>query len=139
MNQDIKGPKESLNFAEDQYKKTTESFKEYNHQTSLKLSELQQKGNKLEDKIAELENRNLYLEAYFRGENIAVNLKTSKKNLIFTFFLKWSLGPNMPEVPRFSEFVIVTTRGKNKAQYHKGFNATKIASKILFWLPIERH
>ena len=67
-NRDINDLKEILNFAEDQHKKTTESFKEYKDQTSLKLSELQQKGEKLEERIAELENKNLYLEAYSRQE-----------------------------------------------------------------------
>lgn len=69
-NRDINDLKESLNFAEDQYKKTTEGLKEYKDQTSSKLSELQQKGEKLEERIAELENKNLYLEAYSRRENI---------------------------------------------------------------------
>lgn len=69
-NRDINDLKESLNFTEDQYKKTAESLKEHKQQTSLKLSELQQKERELEDKIAELENKNLYLEAYSRSENI---------------------------------------------------------------------
>ena len=66
-NRDINDLKESLNSAEDQYKKTTESFKEHKEQICLKLSEQE---SQLEEKIADLENKNLYLEAYSRRENI---------------------------------------------------------------------
>ncbi len=69
-NRDINDLKESLNSAEDQYKKTTESFKGHKEHTSLKLSELVQKESELEDKIADLENKNLCLEAYSRREDI---------------------------------------------------------------------
>lgn len=67
---DINDLKESLNFGEDKCNKTTESFNEYKQPASLKMSELEQKGNILEGKITELENKNLYLEAYSRRENI---------------------------------------------------------------------
>ena len=67
---DITDLKESLNFAEDKCKKTTESFNEYKQQTSLQMTELEKKQNSLEGKITELENKNLYLEAYSRRENI---------------------------------------------------------------------
>ena len=67
---DINDLKESLNFAEDQCKKTTASFNEYKQQISLQMTELEQKGNTLEGKITELETKNLYLEAYSRRENI---------------------------------------------------------------------
>ena len=67
---DINDLKESLNFAEDKCKKTAESFNEYKQQISLQMTELEQKGNILHVKITELENKNLYLEAYSRRENI---------------------------------------------------------------------
>ena len=40
---DITDLKESLNFAEDKCKKTTESFNEYKQQTSLQMTELEKK------------------------------------------------------------------------------------------------
>ena len=67
---DINDLKESLNFTEDQCKKTTASYNEYKQQISLQMTELEQKGNTLEGKITELETKNLYLEAYSRRENI---------------------------------------------------------------------
>ena len=67
---DINDLKESLNFAEDKCKKTTESFNEYKQQISLQMSKLEQKRNILAGKITELENKNLYLEGYSRRENI---------------------------------------------------------------------
>ena len=67
---DINDLKESLNFAEDKCKETTECFNEYKQQISLQMTELEQKGNILEGKITELENKHLYLEAYSRRENI---------------------------------------------------------------------
>ena len=57
---DINDLKESLNFAEDKCKKTTEHFNEYKQQISLQMTELEQKGTILESKITELENKNLY-------------------------------------------------------------------------------
>ena len=67
---DINDLKESLNFAEDKCKKTTECFNKYKQQISLQMTELEQKGTIVEGKITELENKNLYLEAYSRRENI---------------------------------------------------------------------
>ena len=67
---DINDLKESLNFAEAKCKKTTEYFNEYKQQISLQMTELEQKGTIMESKITELENKNLYLEAYSRRENI---------------------------------------------------------------------
>ena len=65
---DINDLKESLNFTEDKCKKTTESFNEYKQQISLQMTELEQKGNILECKITDLENKKLYLETYSRRE-----------------------------------------------------------------------
>ena len=59
---DINDLKESLNFAEDKCKKTTESFNNYKQQISTQMTELEQKGNILVGKITELQNKNLYLE-----------------------------------------------------------------------------
>ena len=73
---DINDLKESLNFAEDKCRKTTESFDEYKQQISLQMTELEQKGTALEGKITELENKNLYLEAYSRRENIKFENRT---------------------------------------------------------------
>ena len=65
---DISDLKESLNFAEDKCKKTTECFNEYKQQISLQTTELEQKGTILEGKITELDNKSLHLEAYSRRE-----------------------------------------------------------------------
>ena len=75
---DINDLKESLNFAEDKCKKTTECINEYKQQISLEMTEMEQKGTILEGKITELENKNLYLEAIIPGAKI-LNLKTSKR------------------------------------------------------------
>ena len=69
-NQVINDLKDSLNFAEEQQRKTTESFDKYKEQTNLKMTELSRKNNELESNIKELENKSLYLEAYSRQENI---------------------------------------------------------------------
>ena len=69
-NQVINDLKDSLNFAEEQQRKTTESFDKYKEQTNLKMTELSRKNNELESNIKELENKSLYLEAYSRRENI---------------------------------------------------------------------
>ena len=68
-NQVINDLKDSLNFAEEQQRKTTESFDKYKKQTNLKMTaELSRKNNELESNIKELENKSLYLEAYSRRE-----------------------------------------------------------------------
>ena len=71
-NQDItvNDLKDSLSFAEDQQKKTTEGFDRYKEQINLKMTELYRKNAELDSNIKELENKNLYLEAYSRRENI---------------------------------------------------------------------
>ena len=69
-NQDINDLKDSLSFAEDQQRKTTEGFDRYKEQINLKMTELCRKNAELDSNIKELENRNLYLEAYSRRENI---------------------------------------------------------------------
>ena len=69
-NQVINDLKDSLNFAEEQQRKTTDSFDKYKEQTNLKMTELSKKNNELESNIKELENKSLYLEAYSRRENI---------------------------------------------------------------------
>ena len=75
-NQDINDLKDSLSFAEDQQRKTTEGFDRYKEQINLKMTELCRKNAELDSNIKELENRNLYLEAYS-----ILNLRTSKKKL----------------------------------------------------------
>ena len=75
-NQDINDLKDSLSFAEDQQRKTTEGFDRYKEQINLKMTELCRKNAELDSNTKELENRNLYLEAYS-----ILNLRTSKKKL----------------------------------------------------------
>ena len=98
---DITDLKESVNFADDKCKKTTESFNEYKQQTSLQMTELEKKQNILEGKITELENKNLYLEAYYRRENIKFenieevpNLNTHQEDTerVLRNFLESELG-----------------------------------------------
>ena len=69
-NQDINDLKDSLSFTEDQQRKTTEGFDTYKEQINLKMTELSKKNAELDSNIKELENKNLYLEAYSRRENI---------------------------------------------------------------------
>ena len=69
-NQDINDLKGSLSFAEDQQRKTTEGFDRYKEQINLKMTELSRKNAELDSNIKDLENKNLYLEAYSRRENI---------------------------------------------------------------------
>ena len=69
-NQDIHDLKDSLSFAEDQQRKTTEGFDRYKEQINLKMTELSRKNAELDSNIKDLENKNLYLEAYSRRENI---------------------------------------------------------------------
>ena len=98
---DIKDLKESLNFAEDKCMKTTESFDEYKQQISLQMTELEQKGTALEGKITELENKNPYLEAYSRRENIKfenieevleLNTRQEDTECVLPNFLESELG-----------------------------------------------
>ena len=69
-NQDINDLKDSLSFTEDQQRKTTEGFDTYKEQINLKMTELSKKNAEFDSNIKELENKNLYLEAYSRRENI---------------------------------------------------------------------
>ena len=69
-NQDINNLKDSLSFAEEQQRKTTKGFDTYKEQISLNMTELSRKNAELDSNIKELENKNLYLEAYSRQENI---------------------------------------------------------------------
>ena len=70
LNQDINDLKDTLSFAEDQQRKTTEGFDTYKEQINLKMTELSRRNAELDSSIKDLENRNLYLEAYSRRENI---------------------------------------------------------------------
>ena len=69
-NQDINDLKDSLSFTEDQQRKTTEGFDTYKEQINLKMTEISKKNAELDRNIKEVENKNLYLEAYSRRENI---------------------------------------------------------------------
>jgi len=69
-NQDINELKDSLSFAEELQRKTTEGFDTHKEQINLKMTELSRKNAELDSNIKELENKNLYLEAYSRQENI---------------------------------------------------------------------
>ena len=79
--------------------KESESFYEYKQQISLKISELERKGNILENKITELENKSLYLEAYSRRGNI--KFKNSKRvpNGCFATFSNQSSGTEIVVEP----------------------------------------
>ena len=68
---DIEELKKSLNFIEENHKTTLDGLKKQHKDTVLKLeSALETQNSELDDKIKDLETKNLYLEAYSRRENI---------------------------------------------------------------------
>ena len=67
---DIENLKESLNKAEKQQQNSTASLTFYQEKTDLALTDLQKKNDVLEAKLKAVQDKNLYLEAYSRRENI---------------------------------------------------------------------
>lgn len=95
------------------------------------MSELEQKGNKLEGKITELENKNLYLEAYSRRENIKF------ENIVEKRYPIQSSGTKMSDVSRYSKSTVLIRRKTNhrKVSTIHGLQADSFSA----WPPIERH
>ena len=94
---DIENLKESLNKAEKQQQNSTASLKFYQEKTDLALTDLQKKNDDLEAKLKEVQDKNLYLEAYSRRENIIfenIVQETDKEDteLVVRTFLETELG-----------------------------------------------
>ena len=69
--QDVEGLKESLNAKnEDVKQKTSERLGKFEEKTNSGLAALEKENNKLSALVKEIENKNLYLEAYSRRENV---------------------------------------------------------------------
>ena len=66
---DIENVTESFKATEKQRQKSAASFKDHRERTSLALTDLQKANEDLQAKLKEIEDKNLYLEAYSRREN----------------------------------------------------------------------
>ena len=69
-NRDIENLTESFKAAEKQQQKSAASLEDHREKTSLALTDLQKPNDDLQAKLKEIEDKNLYLEAYSRRENI---------------------------------------------------------------------
>ena len=68
--QDVEGLKESLNANNEDKQKTFERLGKFEEKTNSGLAALEKENNKLSALVKEIENKNLYLEAYSRRENV---------------------------------------------------------------------
>ena len=68
--QDVEGLKESLNVNNEDKQKTSERLGKFEEKTNSGLAALEKENNKLSALVKEIENKNLYLEAYSRRENV---------------------------------------------------------------------
>ena len=68
--QDGEGLKESLNANNEDEQKTFERLGKFEEKTNSGLAALEKENNKLSALVKEIENKNLYLEAYSRQENV---------------------------------------------------------------------
>ena len=68
--QDVEGLKESLNANNEDKQKTSERLGRFEEKTNSGLAALEKENNKLSALVKEIENKNLYLEAYSRRENV---------------------------------------------------------------------
>ena len=68
--QDVEGLKESLNANNEDKQKTSERLGKFEEKTNSGLTALEKENNKLSALVKEIENKNLYLEAYSRRENV---------------------------------------------------------------------
>ena len=69
-NRDIENLTESFKAAEKQQQKSAASLEDHREKTSFALTDLQKANDDLQAKLKEIEDKNLYLEAYSRRENI---------------------------------------------------------------------
>ena len=67
---DVEDLKESLNSNEEDKKQISESLKNLKEKAELRLAAVEEENGKLHASLKEIENKNLYLEAYSRRENI---------------------------------------------------------------------
>ena len=70
-NRDIENLTESFKAAEKQQLKSAVSLKDHREKTNLALTDLEKANEDLQAKLKEIEDKNLYLEAYSRRENIS--------------------------------------------------------------------
>ena len=68
--QDVEGLKESLNANNEDKQKTSERLGKFEEKTNSGLAALEKENNKLSALVKDIENKNLYLEAYSRRENV---------------------------------------------------------------------
>ena len=69
-NRDIENLTENFKAVKKQQQKSETSLQDHQEETSLALTDLQKANNDLQAKLKEIEDKNLYLEAYSRRENI---------------------------------------------------------------------
>ena len=96
-NRDIENLTESFKAAEKQQQKLAASLEDHREKTSLALTDLQKANDDLQAKLKEIEDKNLYLEAYSRRENIIfenILQATDKEDTesVLRAFLEMELG-----------------------------------------------
>ena len=96
-NRDIENLTESFKAAEKQQQKLAASLEDHREKTSLTLTDLQKANDDLQAKLKEIEDKNLYLEAYSRRENIIfenILQATDKEDTesVLRAFLEMELG-----------------------------------------------
>ena len=96
-NRDIENLTESFKATEKQQQKSAASLKDHREKTSLALTDLQKANEDPQAKLKEIEDRNLYLEAYSRRENIIfenILQATDKEDTesVLRTFLEMELG-----------------------------------------------
>ena len=96
-NRDIENLTESFKAAEKQQQKSAASLEDHREKTSLALTDLQKAIEDLQAKLKEIEDKNLYLEAYSRRENIIfenILQATDKEDTesVLRVFLEMELG-----------------------------------------------
>ena len=96
-NRDIENLTERFKAAEKQQQKSAASLNDHQEQTSHALTDLQEANDDLQAKLKEIEDKNLYLEAYSRRENIIfehVLQATDKEDTesVLRTFLEMELG-----------------------------------------------
>ena len=94
---DVEGLKESLNANNEDKQKTSERLGKFEEKTNSGLAALEKENNKLSALVKEIENKNLYLEAYSRRENVKFeNIPEEDpkedKEMVLRSFLERELG-----------------------------------------------
>ena len=94
---DIENLTESFKAAAKKQQKLAASLKDHREKTNLALTDLQKVNDDLQAKLKEIEDKNLYLEAYSRRENVIfenILQATDKEDTesVFRIFLETELG-----------------------------------------------